>query len=121
MFFKIQGAWNRADPGALRLLCGPELMRTWEEELASLRSRGRKNRMDNIALRESDITEAWTESGNDYITVRFRANLLDFTIEEKSGAVLEGSDSEPVEFEEFWTFGRPVGPNTWNLTAVQQT
>jgi len=34
--------------------------------------------------------------------------------------VVNGSDSEPVEFEEFWTFSRPVGPNGWKLTAVQQ-
>jgi predicted lipid-binding transport protein (Tim44 family) len=120
LFFKIQGAWNRDDTTMLRSLCGSQLMKTWEEELASLRARGQKNRMDNIALRESEITEAWTESGEDYITVRLRANLLDFTVDEKSGAVVQGSNSEPVEFEEFWTFSRPVGPNAWKLTAVQQ-
>jgi predicted lipid-binding transport protein (Tim44 family) len=47
------------------------------------------------------------------------ANLLDYTVDAKSGAVLSGSDSEAVEFEEFWTFSRPVGPNAWKLTAVQ--
>jgi predicted lipid-binding transport protein (Tim44 family) len=121
LFFKIQGAWNREDANTLRSLCGSELMQTWDQEFASLRARGQKNRMDNIALRESEITEAWTESGIDYITVRLHANLLDFTVDEKSGAVVQGSNSEPVEFEEFWTFNRPVGPNPWKLTAVQQT
>ena len=42
---------------ALRTLCGGELMKTWEAELAQLKLRGQKNRMDNIALRESEITE----------------------------------------------------------------
>ena len=120
LFFKVQGAWNREDTTALRSLCGSELMQTWEQELASLHARGQKNRMDNIALRESEITEAWTETGEDFITVRLRANLLDFTVEEKSGAVVQGSNSEPVEFEEFWTFSRPVGPSPWKLRAVQQ-
>ena len=120
LFFKIQGSWNREDTTTLRSLCGSELMQTWDQELASLHSRGQKNRMDNIALRESEITEAWTETGVDYITVRLHANLLDFTVDEKSGAVVQGSNSDPVEFEEFWTFSRPVGPNPWKLTAVQQ-
>ena len=120
LFFKIQGAWNREDTATLQSLCGSELMQTWNQELESLRAQGRKNRMDNIALRESEITEAWTESGIDYITVRLHANLLDFTVDGKSGAVVQGSNSEPVEFEEFWTFNRPVGPNPWNLAAVQQ-
>jgi len=25
-----------------------------------------------------------------------------------------------VKFEEFWTFVRPVGPNAWRLSAIQQ-
>ena len=120
LFFKVQGAWNRQDAAALSSLCGPELMRAWQQELADLRARGRKNRMDNIALSLSEISEAWTETGQDYITVRLQANLLDYTVDAKSGAVVDGSDSEPVEFEEFWTFTRPVGPNPWKLAAVQQ-
>ena len=120
IFFKAQGAWNKQDTSALRTLCGSELMKTWEEELNTLRGRGQQNKMENIALRESEITEAWTENGEDYITVRWHANLLDYTADAKSGAVISGSDSQPVEFEEYWTFTRPVGPNPWKLTAVQQ-
>jgi predicted lipid-binding transport protein (Tim44 family) len=119
-FFKIQGAWNKQDTKALSALCGTELMKTWEEELTSLRARGQQNRMENIALRESEITEVWTENGEDYITTRLRANLLDYTVDAKSGAVVSGSNSDPIEFEEYWTFARPVGPNAWKLTAVQQ-
>ncbi len=119
IFFKVQAAWSKRDAAALSALCGPELMRIWEEELAALRARGQFNRMENIALRSSDITEVWTESGQDYITVRFQANLLDYTIDER-GALVEGSNSEAINFEEFWTFTRSVGPNQWKLTAVQQ-
>ena len=120
LFFKIQGAWNRQDTAALGSLCGAELMQTWQRELTNLHARGRKNRLDNIALSSSEITEAWTEAGQDYITVRLQANLLDYTVDETTSAVVEGSNSEPVEFEEFWTFSRPVGPNSWKLSAVQQ-
>jgi len=120
IFFKVQGAWNKQDTAGLRSLCGDQLMKTWEEELAQLQVRGQRNRMDNIALRDSEISEVWTENGEDYITVRFHANLLDYTVDEKSGAVMSGSDSEAVRFEEYWTFVRPVGPNRWKLTAVQQ-
>jgi predicted lipid-binding transport protein (Tim44 family) len=96
------------------------LMQTWEQELNDLRARDHQNKMENIALRESEITEAWTESGQDYITVRLHANLLDYTVDTKSGNVVAGNNSEPIEFEEYWTFTRPVGPNPWKLTAVQQ-
>jgi predicted lipid-binding transport protein (Tim44 family) len=76
--------------------------------------------MENIALRESEITEVWTENGEDFITVRLHANLLDYTVDARTGAVLTGSNTDPIEFQEYWTFSRPVGPNSWKLTAVQQ-
>ena len=119
-FFKVQAAWSRQDKAALTSLCAPELARSWEQELAGLTARGQRNYMENIALRTTEITEAWTEQGEDYITVRFEANLLDYTVDEKSGMVVAGNRSEPVAFEEYWTFTRPVGPNPWRLTALQQ-
>jgi predicted lipid-binding transport protein (Tim44 family) len=120
IFFKVQGAWNKQDTAALSSLCGRELMQTWEEELSQLRARNQQNRMENIALRESEISEVWTENGEDFITVRLRANLLDYTVDAQTGAVVNGSNSDPIEFQEYWTFNRPVGPNSWKLAAVQQ-
>ena len=119
-FFKVQGAWNKQDTATLNRLCGAELMQSWQEELSRLSARGQQNRMENIALSSSEITEAWTESGQDFITVRLNANLLDYTVDRSSGAVVSGSADEPIQFEEYWTFSRPVGPNAWKLTAVQQ-
>jgi predicted lipid-binding transport protein (Tim44 family) len=120
IFFKVQAAWSRQDTVNLNSLCAPELAREWAQEVVERHARGEKNIIENIALRASEITEAWTEQGQNYVTVRFEATLLDYTIDERSGSVITGSRSEPVEFEEFWTFTRPVGPNPWKLTAVQQ-
>lgn len=120
IFFKAQAAWSRQDIGILPSLCAPELARAWEQELVELRGRGQRNLIENIALRATEMTEVWTEQGQDYITVRLEATLLDYTVDEKSGLVVTGSRSEPVEFEEFWTFTRPVGNNPWKLTAIQQ-
>ena len=119
-FFKVQAAWSRQDKATLTSLCAPELARSWEQELAGLSARGQRNYMENIALRTTEITEVWTEQGQDYITVRLEANLLDYTVDEKSGMVVAGNRSEPVQFEEYWTFTRAVGPNPWQLTAIQQ-
>ena len=47
-------------------------------------------------------------------------SLLDFTTEDTTGQVVEGSASQPVTFEEFWTFTRPVWARTWRLSAIQQ-
>ena len=61
-------------------------------------------------MRTAEITEAWQETGQDYVTVHFLASLLDYTTDESGARVLDGSRTEPVKFEEYWTFVRPVGP-----------
>ena len=119
-FFKVQGAWANRDMSAVRSLLTDEMYDILQRDAEELKRSGKINRLDNIAVRTTDITEAWQESGRDFITVRFLANLLDYTVEESSGQVVSGSRTEPVKFEEYWTFSRPVGNNPWQLSAINQ-
>lgn len=119
LFFRVQGAWTRRDLAPVADRLTPEMQVIFRQEIDTQRQRGEINRLENIAVREVDITEAWQEEGKDFITVRFLANLLDYTTDE-AGKILSGSDVEPVKFEEHWTFTRPVGPNQWKLSAIQQ-
>ena len=119
-FFKVQGAWANRDMLAVRSLLTDEMYDILQRDAEELKRSGKINRLDNIAVRTTDITEAWQESGRDFITVRFLANLLDYTVEESSGQVVSGSRTEPVKFEEYWTFSRPVGNNPWQLSAINQ-
>ena len=78
------------------------------------------NRLENIAVRNVELTEAWQENGQDFITTLIYANLLDYTNDELTGAVVFGSKSDPVKFEEFWTITRPSGNNQWRLSEIRQ-
>jgi predicted lipid-binding transport protein (Tim44 family) len=119
-FFNIQGAWANRDMSGTRSLLTEEMFRIIQEDAEKLKSEGKINRLENIAVRSVDIVEAWQESGRDYITVRFYANILDYTADEATGKVVSGSKTEPVKFEEYWTFTRAVGNNPWQLSAIQQ-
>jgi predicted lipid-binding transport protein (Tim44 family) len=120
LFFRVQGAWTRRDMAPVAGLLTDEMRGVMQGDASELKAKGQVNRLENIAVRSVEIAEAWQESGQDYITALFLANLLDYTTDE-SGKVLSGSDSVPVKFEEFWTVTRPVGPGTWKLSAIQQT
>jgi predicted lipid-binding transport protein (Tim44 family) len=120
-FFKVQAAWMARDMGSVRDLLTPEMHATLQAECDRLRAERRVNRLENIAVRSVEVTEAWQEGGQDFVTVRFLANLLDYTVDETGTQVMEGSRTEPVKFEEYWTFVRPVGPNPWRLSAIQQS
>ncbi len=120
VFFQIQGAWANRDMSTAKNVLTDEMYGILSEDARKLKAEKKINRLDNIAVRSVDINEVWQESGQDYITVRFLANLLDYTIDESTKQVLSGSRTEPVKFEEYWTFTRPVGKNAWKLSAIQQ-
>jgi predicted lipid-binding transport protein (Tim44 family) len=84
-----------------------------------VRAARQTNRIEAIDVRRADLTEAWQEGGQDYVTVYLEGTLLDYTVDDGNGRLVEGSNTEPEPFHEFWTFVRPVGPNPWKLSAIQ--
>lgn len=119
-FFQVQGAWANRDMSGIRNLLTEEMYKSLQEEADQLRAKQRINRLDNIAVRSVEITEIWQEGGADFITAKIYANLLDYTTDERTGEVVSGSRTEPVKFQEYWTFTRPVGDHPWRLSAIQQ-
>jgi predicted lipid-binding transport protein (Tim44 family) len=119
-FFRIQAAWMHRDLEKFRPVLTEEMQEVFRKQIEDLKARRQINRLENITVRSVELTEVWQERGLDYVTVRFLANLLDYTVDEATGKIVSGSDSEPVKFEEFWTWVRPVGPNSWKLSAINQ-
>jgi predicted lipid-binding transport protein (Tim44 family) len=120
VFFKIQGAWTERNPGLVRSLLTDEMFNALGKDAEELKRERKFNKLDNIAVRSVDITEDWQEPGVDFITVKFYANLLDYVVDEASGQVVSGSKTQPVKFEEYWTFTRRTGSREWQLSAITQ-
>ena len=119
-FFEVQAAWTTRDLSRAASLLTPEMRAALQAQCDRLRADRQVNRLENIAVRRVEVSEAWQERGQDFVTVHFLATALDYTTDETGANVLEGSRTEPVKFEEYWTFVRPVGPNAWRLSAIQQ-
>lgn len=121
IFFKVQGAWTRRDLTPVHSLLGAEIQDTFGRDIADLKNQKLINRLENISVRRTEVLTSWNEDGLDLSTVRFTANLLDYTVDEESSRVIEGSDSNPVKFEEDWTFAKTSGSsNSWQLVSIQQ-
>jgi predicted lipid-binding transport protein (Tim44 family) len=120
VFFKIQGCWTNRNLSAGNSLLTSEMKNIFQEDIDKLLKDKKSNKLENIAVRKVEIVEAWQESGMDYVKALFTANLLDYTIDDSTGEVVAGSKTEPVKFEEYWTFTGAVGSNSWKLTAISQ-
>lgn len=119
VFMRVQGAWPTGSLEAVRDVLAPEIAAEMQRECDQLRTQGRTNRVEQIDVTRAQVTEAWQENGQDYVTVFFSAGMVDYVVDAQ-GNVVEGSRTTPNRVEEFWTFVRPVGPNRWKLSAIQQ-
>lgn len=115
---EVQAAYTAEDLGKLRELATPEVVSYFAEELSDNASRGVANTVRNVKLLQGDLAEAWREGDREYATVAMRYSSVDYTVERKTGNVVEG-DKEPFERTEIWTFMRSRG-GEWLLSAVQQ-
>ena len=120
IFFKIQAAWTNRDMSTGNDLVTDQMKGIFQQDMDNLLREKKINRLENIAVRNVEIVEAWQEMGQDYVKALFSANLLDYTVDDETGAVTAGSKTEPVKFEECWTFTRAVGKNPWQLSAISQ-
>ena len=119
MFQGVQQAVTMRDVAWVRDHLGPEMYGVLQDQCDRLRAAKQTNRVEKIDVRGADVTEAWQENGQDFVTVRLTGSMLDYTMDDASSNVVDGSRTSPVEFDEYWTFTRPVGPNRWKLSAIQ--
>jgi len=124
IFFKVQGAWTRRDVNSMDELVTDQMREIFVTEIAELKQRKEINRLENIAVRRVEVGDSWSEDGLTFAKVRFTANLLDYTVNEASGAVVGGSVSAPVKFEEDWIFVQSHRSNSanegWRLAGIEQ-
>ncbi len=120
VFFKVQAGWMRRDVSSYRNLLGEQLASEYETQFQEMESKGELNKLENISIRNVEVVDAGSENGEDFVTVLFTANLLDYTVDDKSGDLISGSMTEPVKFAEEWSWARPLGTEAWKLEGIKE-
>ena len=119
VFFQVQAGWMRRDLDSYRHLLGDTLAGEYAKHFEEMRRKGHINKLESIAIRNVEIIEAGSDGHEDFVTVLFTANLLDYTVDDKSGDLVEGSMTTPVKFREEWSWARPVGTQNWKLEGIK--
>ena len=120
VFRDAQRAWTTRDIGSLRDRVTPEMHGALQAQYDGLRNSHRVNRAAEIEI-TAEITEAWQESNRDYVTAHIGGSIVDYTVDEASDRLVDGSRTISRDVDEFWTFTRPAGLNFWMLSAIQAT
>jgi predicted lipid-binding transport protein (Tim44 family) len=118
VFRDAQDAWMTRDIASLRARVTPEMYGELQAQCDRLRDTRHTNRVERIEI-TAEITEAWQDSGRDYVTASIGGSIVDYTVDEVNDSLVHGSRTIPRDVEEFWTFTRPAGLNFWMLSAIQ--
>ena len=119
VFFQVQAGWMRRDLDSYQHLLGQELAGEYALHFEEMRRAGHINKLESIAIRKVEVVEAGSDGQQDFVTVLFTANLLDYTVNDSNGELVDGSMTEPVKFAERWTWARPVDSEGWKLEAIE--
>jgi predicted lipid-binding transport protein (Tim44 family) len=120
----IQAAWGNQNLAGLRRLVTPEMLDYFSTALAEQASQDIANRVEDVVLLEAEVQESWAEGATQYATARLHWRARDYTVSltkqhGDSGYLIEGSEDQPVETTEVWTFMRHQN-GKWLLSAIQQ-
>ena len=118
VFFQVQAGWIRRDLGSFRGLLGDQLANEYRQHFEEMTQKGQLNKLENISVRKVEIVDSGIMDQEMFVTILFTANLLDYTVEEKSGNLIEGSMTDPVKFAEKWTWAKKVGETNWLLEGI---
>ena len=119
VYFVVQQAIGMRELAGVRDYLMPEMITVLQTQCDRLRAARQTNRVEQLDIRRAELSEAWQEGGRDYVTVLIAATMLDYTVDDVTGAVVEGSRTATQAIEDFWTFTRAVGNNPWKLSAIQ--
>ena len=119
VFFQVQAGWMRRDLDSYRHLLGDQLAAEYADHFKRMREEGVINKLESIAIRGVEVVAAGSTGGEDFVTVLFTANLLDYTVSDTTGELVEGSMTTPVKFSEEWTWARPVRTEHWRLEGIK--
>jgi len=118
-FRDVEDARAARDASPLRNRLTSEMYAELRAFCEGLRAAGRSVRNDEVDV-EAQVTEAWQDGDQDYLTACVTGSILSHTVDTASGVVVSGSRTTASAVEAFLTFTRPAGLNFWMLSIIQE-
>jgi hypothetical protein len=115
-FTLAQQAWSDRNLAAVRPFMGQGTYLSWESQIGQMAKRHQKDVVTNVVVKGSEIVRA-VRGPYEHLTVRFDASCVDYTIDDRTGAVVSGTKKGDA-FTEYWTFERSGTTTTLQKDGV---
>ena len=116
VYVQMQQAWTAGDFEPMRPYFNNTLFSQFSNQLAALNKRGHTNYVDNIAVLETKVRGWYETNGFEYLVVKVRTRITDYTMD-RGGRVVSGYTDAESYMEYEYVLGRPAGTKTTKQAA----
>lgn len=116
IYVQMQNAWTAKDFKLMRPYFTDTMYAQFDRQLDALRKSGQTNFVDRIAVLGVALRGWFQQEGNDCMVARVRTRIVDYTVDDKTGNVVSGSNSREKFMEYEYTLLRTTGV----VTEVQE-
>lgn len=118
LYIQMQTCWQNKDWEPMRSHMTDALYNQFAHQLDSLIRNGQTNYIERIAVMSVNIS-GWTQDEvNDKLVARLRTRITDYTVDDNTGAVINGDKNRELFMEYEWTMIRSKGQNSLNAEGV---
>jgi predicted lipid-binding transport protein (Tim44 family) len=124
MFLAIQEAWEARNMEPARRFLAEQQFQVLAEGVAEYVKNGQINKLDSVHIDRVEPVSVTREGDADYVKVLITASLIDYTVDERSGEIVNpdvlGDGKTVKTFDEYWTLQRKVGAQTKSDTTIKK-
>lgn len=109
LYVQMQNAWQNKEFSPMRPYMTDTLYSQFARQLDELKKSGQTNYIDQIAVLGVDLSGWTSDNANDTLVVRVRTRIVDYTVNDSTGAVIRGSKTKELFMEYEWSLIRRKG------------
>lgn len=121
VFFKVQEAWTARNQKIAKDCMSEKLFQEHKQQTDLMQRSGTRNVLENIQLNRARIVEVldYLDDSKDQFWVHIEGSMIDYTINDKTGAVVDGNRNKAEAFKELWKFVR--ADHGWVLDEIDSS
>ncbi len=121
VYFKVQEAWMARDQRIAKDCLSQRLYDDHKRQTDAMLMNHTKNILESIHLAQARIVEVldFDDNSKDQFWVHIQGSMIDYTINDKTGDVVNGKKNKSESFKELWKFVR--ADHGWVLDEIDSS
>lgn len=112
LYINLQEAWEAKDWKSIRTFESNSLFNTHRKQLQEYIDQGKTNKLDDQDVRSVELADFYVDGDQEVLIIRLNATCIDYTIDDQTGAVIQGDKTTVYKRSYYLQFIRKAGIKT---------